>query len=64
MWNSWNKKECDIIFGEISDHIWHKWEAIYFKDFSDFYSYLDENCQNKLVERATSLYDGYKYKGK
>lgn len=59
MWNSWCKKECELIFGGDYDHIWNIW--IHTKgDIGIFYGMLDNACRNLLTGRALKLYENDK----
>ena len=58
MWNSWNKNECDEVFDEMSDYIWDEWAINCHYNIDDFYASIDKECQDKLVNRAISMYDG------
>lgn len=57
MWNKWNKKECDMIFDDISDHVWCKWTIDSRYQIDSFYALLDKNCRDKLVSHAIETYN-------
>ena len=58
IFNRWNETECKKVFGDsmLADHIWSKW-----KDYRSnplwWYGMLDNECQQKLVDRANEIYD-------
>ena len=59
MWNSWNEKECKILFKDLEDYIWNIW--IHTKgDIGIFYGMLDNDCRNRLTDRALKLYENDK----
>lgn len=59
MWNSWNEKECKILFKDLEDYIWNIW--IHTKgDIGIFYGMLDNACRNLLTGRALKLYENDK----
>ena len=59
MWNRWNERECGIIFGGDCDHIWSIW--LHTKcDIGAFYGMLDNDCRNRLTDRALKLYENDK----
>jgi hypothetical protein len=73
MWNKWSINECAVIFNgadntkdqtwcwSLGEHIWDKWRE-YNHSVERFVANIDENCLNKIVERACSLYCGRKNK--
>jgi len=63
MWNAWSQDECKKVYGELWEHFWNNW--IYFcKTYGvhgaaeRLYAELSDGNRNKLVARATELYDG------
>ena len=56
IYNRWNEYEAAKVFGDdLGAHIWSKW-----LDRTDsllWYSELDNECKQKLVDRANELYD-------
>lgn len=53
--NKWNFAEAKAIFGEnLGKHIWGKW--IDRTDSLIWYSELDNECKQKLVDRANEIY--------
>ena len=69
MWNKWSKKECEIVFGDLADHIWDKW-VYYCAETNSMVApalmvmNVDEDNLDKLINRACELYDGRKSKNK
>ncbi|MBQ8482856.1 MAG: hypothetical protein IJ504_00965 [Bacteroidales bacterium] len=62
MWNGWCEDECRTIFGNMHEHFWSKWTSLARKDIRGaverFYAELSDNNREKLISRATTLYDG------
>lgn len=62
MWNSWDKEECNLVFGCQTEHFWSKWCSYAGPSATGaaerFYSALSDNYRRKLVERACTVYDG------
>ena len=62
MWNRWGRKECDIVFGDMSGHLWGKWlrcaSGTTHGAAEDFYAELSDENRRKLVDRACLCYDG------
>lgn len=62
MWNRWSQKECDIVFGGMSGHIWSKWLRCASETTrgaaENFYAELSDDNRSKLVDRACLCYDG------
>lgn len=62
MWNRWSRKECDIVFGVMSKHLWDKWlrcaSGTTHGAAEDFYALLSDENRSKLVDRACLCYDG------
>lgn len=62
MWNGWCEEECRTIFGNMHEHFWSKWTSLARKDIRGaverFYAELSDNNREKLISRATTLYDG------
>lgn len=60
MFNKWCKNEAIRIFGEnLGNHIWDKWSEIIRFGCGDnlyFYAQLDNDCRQKLVDRANEVY--------
>ena len=56
MFNKWNESESVKLFGEnLGHYIWNK----YTNNYSDklyFYAELDNECRQKLVDRANEIY--------
>lgn len=68
MANRWGKDEAISIFGEmLGSHIWAKYMS-YANNYSMYDAYsrlvfeLDTDNLNLLLERATSIYDGRKFR--
>lgn len=67
MWNSWNENECAVAFERSRcgwRHIWSKWisackqnDGSIFGATEIFFSELDYENQDLLVERAIALYN-------
>lgn len=58
MWyifNKWTKEECEYLFGYLAEHIWNKWK-VYNHDALRWYAELDNECRQKLVDRANEIY--------
>ena len=65
MWNAWCERECEIVFKESGvnySHFWDKW--CYCCDrfgvssaTEHFYAELSESNRDRLVRRATQLYE-------
>lgn len=63
MWNTWCEDECAIVFaGDFWPHYWSKWCGYQTKHGgygeAEFFASLSTDGQNKLVARATELYNG------
>lgn len=64
MWNAWCEEECKQAFKDGDyNHFWNKWCAIgeqygRFGAVEHFYAELSNDNRDKLVKRATELYDG------
>lgn len=64
MWNAWCEEECKQAFKDGDyKHFWNKWCAIgeqygRFGAVEHFYAELTNDNRDKLVKRATELYDG------
>lgn len=55
MYNKWNQYEANVVFGEnLGSHIFDKW--INNRDVMMFFMNLDNDCRQKLVERAEQFY--------
>lgn len=55
IYNKWNLAESKNLFGEnLGDHIWEKY--MQFSDKLYFYAELDNECREKIVNRAKSIY--------
>ena len=55
LYNKWNEYEADSVFGkDLGHHIWNKW--INRSDSLLWYSDLDNQCKQKLVDRANEIY--------
>ena len=55
IYNKWNEYEAEKIFGkDLGKHIWNKW--INRSDSLRWYSELDNECKQKLVDRANEIY--------
>lgn len=70
MCNKWSDYECSKIFGPVglSSHIWEKW-INYAENYhgtlcciAPFMLDIDYDCQQIIIDRATSLYDGRRNK--
>ena len=59
MWNSGNKKECEIIFGDSEEHIWSIWLHSKY-NIGSFYGMIDKDCRDALEKRALSRYENDK----
>ena len=63
MWNAWSKQECDLVFGNMSEHFWNKWcqacNPDVFGAAERFYKELSENNRDLLVNRAVTIYNGF-----
>ena len=58
MFNKWSYKEAIILFGEnLGDHIYRKY--MIFESALAFYGALDNECRQKLVDRANEIYKNY-----
>lgn len=56
MYNVWNKEEAINLFGEwLGKHIYSKWCDLHDKELI-FYASLDNECRQKLVDRANEYY--------
>lgn len=68
MANRWGKDEAIAIFGEmLGNHIWAKYMSYANSDgmyaaYSRLVFELDTDNLNLLLERATSVYDGRKFR--
>lgn len=66
MWNSWDKNECEKVYGNEYPHFWNKWCGLAKKDVysaaEKFYAELTEHYRVPLVKRANEVYDGSEYK--
>ena len=58
MYNKWNRHEAVLVFGSLGDHIYNKWVHCRTTELGDLYWYseLDENCRQKIVDRANAIY--------
>lgn len=55
MYNRWNVYEANKVFGDsLGKHIWGKW--LERTDSLIWYSELDNECRQKLVDRANEIY--------
>lgn len=55
IFNRWNPEEACAVFGnDLGKHIWEKWTRK--ADFLIWYSELDKDCRQKLVDRANEIY--------
>lgn len=55
IFNKWSESESKRLFGEsLGNHIWEKWTRKF--DSLIWYSELDNNCRQKLVDRANEIY--------
>lgn len=60
MYNRWCQSEAVYLFGEnLGKHIWKKY--VYLRNttenfFLELYAHMDEECKQKLVERAIEIY--------
>ena len=53
--NRWSLDEACAIFGnDHGNHIWEKWTGKF--DSLIWYSELDDDCKQKLVDRANEIY--------
>ncbi len=63
MWNAWCKKECEIAFQDGDyNHFWTKWCGICekygrFGAVEEFFAELSNDNRDKLVKRASEVYD-------
>lgn len=59
MYNRWSAEEARTLFGrDLGSHIYGKWlDAFTMNDRTMFwYSNLDSNCRQKIVDRANEIY--------
>lgn len=62
LYNRWNINESIELFGEwMGKHIYDKWTSLD-GDMLRFICELDEDCYNKLIGRACSIYNGRNYR--
>jgi hypothetical protein len=61
MFNRWSLAESRYIYGaSLGEHIWEKWNEVARFGNGDqlcFYASLDNDCKQKLVDRANELYN-------
>ena len=56
MFNKWNVNEAKLLFGEnLGSHIFDKWQ--HYTDQLYWYAELDNECRQKIVDRANELYN-------
>ena len=56
MYNMWSESECAHVFKELASHIWGKYLQYNKIDILYWYSQLDSECKQKLVDRANEIY--------
>ena len=55
LYNKWGFYEAENLFGKsLGEHIWEKW--LNRTDSLLWYSELDNECRQKLVDRANEIY--------
>lgn len=60
MYNRWCDTEAIIVFGDdLGSHIYKKWRNMRMDgaEVLQWYSELDNECRNKIVERANIIYN-------
>lgn len=62
MWNAWCIEECKVVFGDMYQHFWDKWNAQAEKSIygaaERFYMELSEDSRRLLAKRAVLICDG------
>ena len=55
VYNKWSVYEAKKVFGDnLGEHIWGKWTVR--RESLLWYSELDNECKQKLVDRANEIY--------
>ena len=60
VFNDWNKEEAELLFGQnLGQHIYGKWVYCRERRLGDlwWYSELDNDCRQKIVDRANQLHN-------